>query len=257
VTLQTLTSADAISSFGRNPVSVSPNEPGRRPSPFLRPHTVTASLTTRIEDPWGQTAVGLRFRGLSGRPFSFVYMGDGNGDGFSGLGLGREAYNDLLYIPVGTTSAETPWTTPVTRALLHRFIGLTDCLESQRGRILERGDCRGPWSNQLDLKAVRRLQTSRGDLEVHLDLLNALNVFNRGWGRVEDVDPQLAILRFIALPPLQEGMNPEHGLSYAGPVERRSDGDVWPVRPFTLDPIASRWQAQIGIQFTAGPSRDR
>jgi len=256
VTLQTLTSADAISSFGRNPVSISPNEPGLRPSPFLRPHTVTASLTMRVPDPWGETAIGLRFKGLSGRPFSFVYMGDGNGDGFSGLGLGREVYNDLLYIPMGTTSAETPWTTPVTRALLHRFIGMTDCLESSRGRILERGDCRRPWYKQLDLKAVRHIPTSRGTLQLQADLVNALNVFNRRWGRVEDVPPQLAILRFTAFPPLREGMNPEHGLSYVGPVTRTPEGDVWPLQPLTVDPIASRWQAQVGIHFTFG-SRER
>ena len=249
LTLQTLTAADAISSFGRNPTAVEPNAPKRRPSPFVRPHTLTASLTASVADRWGRTEVGLRYRGMSGRPFSFVYRGDAKGVGFWGGGLGGESYNDLIYVPAGTSAAETPRTTPVTRAVLSRFIAGEACLQASRGAILERGSCRGPWINQLDLKAVRGWDSRIGRVEVSADLLNALNVVRESWGRIEDVEAQLPILAFIEFPPEQVGGPPRHGIAFVGPVERDAEGEVRPLSPYTLDSVASRWQAQLGVRI--------
>lgn len=248
LTLQTLTSADAISSFGRNPVAVDPNGALRRPSPFLRPHTVTLSLFRTIPDRWGGTEVGLRYRGMSGRPFSYVYYGDANGDGFDGYGLARETFNDLLYIPHGVSGREMPRATPVTRAVLHRLIEAEPCLRNSRGTILERAECTGPWTNRLDLKAVRRVSSWRGGIEVAADLVNVLNLVNGRWGRVEDVEPVVPILRFIELPAIVEGGPSEVGFTYIGPVTRDADGEVWPLLPYSPDPVASRWQAQLGVR---------
>ncbi len=247
--LQTLTAADAISSFGRNPIAVAPNDPQRRPSPFVRPHTVTASVTASVPDRWGGTEVGLRYRGMSGRPFSFVYEGDANGDGFSGAGLGRENYNDLVYVPAGTSAAETPRTTPVARAVFSRFISQESCLREARGSILERGSCRGPWTNQVDLKLVRGWDSRVGRVEISGDLLNVLNMVQSSWGRFEDVASQLPILTFVEFPPEQVGGPPRHGLAFVGPVERDSAGEVRPLSPYTLDSVASRWQAQLGVRI--------
>jgi hypothetical protein len=240
--LQSLTSADVVSAFGRNPSSIDLNEPGARPSPFLRPHTVTFSFWNTVPDRWGATDLGIRYRGMSGRPYSYVYLGDVNGDGFPGNGLARDVYNDLIYVPHGVTPAESPLAGPVARSLLHQLAEIEPCLEEFRGRIMERASCTGPWANRFDLRAVRNVPTRLGTFEVSADLINVLNLLNSDWGGVMDVRPAVPLLR------LEQPLDGDLGVFYAGPAERDDEGSLRPVLPYTVDSIESRWQAQLGLR---------
>lgn len=253
VTLQSLTSADAVSAFGRNPTSADLDESTRRPSPFQRPHTLTFSGWTSVSDPWGATEIGLRYRGMSGRPYSYVYEGDPNVDGFPGTGLAREVYNDLIYLPYSARPADMPEGNFLSRSLIRQLMAREPCLMEAEGSIVERGACRGPWTNRVDLKAVRRFSSPWGEVELSADLLNVLNLLSSDWGEVRDVRAAVPILRLVELPPETLGGPPGVLVAYAGPTER-DETQLRPRLPYTIHAPESQWQAQVGIRFRFGGS---
>jgi hypothetical protein len=64
------------------------------------------------------------------------------------------------------------------------FISSTPCLNSQRGRIMERNSCRNPWINQIDVSFAQSLRALRyQNLQVRLDIINFGNLLNKNWGK--------------------------------------------------------------------------
>src|SRR5207342_3111843 len=97
----------------------------------------------------GATA-SLFYNGQSGRPYSFVFNGDANGDGRTG--------NDLLYVPSGPDDViirNGTW------EQLDAFIAGDDALSGHRGQILPRNAGRAPWSNAMDLRLAAKIPTVR------------------------------------------------------------------------------------------------
>ena len=70
----------------------------RQSSRFDRPHKVVASAHARILPRFGGTEISVLYVGQSGLPYSYVYKGDVNGDGFPGP-RASSLSNDLLFIP--------------------------------------------------------------------------------------------------------------------------------------------------------------
>ena len=87
-----VTSSQALSQYKYNPVQGNPNDPGLTTSNFEVKHRIMAAVSYTFEylENW-KTTVSLFYNGQSGRPFSYIYYGDANGDGQTG--------NDLIYIP--------------------------------------------------------------------------------------------------------------------------------------------------------------
>ena len=64
------------------------------------------------------------------------------------------------------------------------FIASTPCLNSQRGRIMERNSCRNPWINQIDVSFAQSLRALRfQNIQVRLDIINFGNLLNKNWGK--------------------------------------------------------------------------
>jgi hypothetical protein len=152
-------------------------------SKFDSPHRIIADGTYSFPS---KTDVSFIFTAESGTPFEFVYNGDMNGDGSTS--------NDLIYVPTNATLAsEIQFTTngtgasaisPATQAAaFENFIASNDCLNSQRGTIMDRNTCRTPWTKRLDVDIRQSLPTIRGqNFMVQLDIFNFLNLLNRSWG---------------------------------------------------------------------------
>ena len=63
------------------------------------------------------------------------------------------------------------------------FIKSNDCLNSQRGKIMDRNTCRTPWTKRLDMDFRQSLPTMRGqNFILQLDVFNVLNLLNKNWG---------------------------------------------------------------------------
>jgi hypothetical protein len=175
-----LTSSVAFSnwSFGRS-YSGRQDELKLRPSKWDVPHKLvfngSYSFPTR-------TDLSVFFVGESGVPYEYVYGNDMNGDNGSA--------NDLVYVPTDAhNTSEIMFSqngnlTPAMQAdSLEAFITGHSCLNSQRGKIMERNSCRTPWTKSVNLSARQSIPTLSGhSLILQVDVFNFLNLLNKDWG---------------------------------------------------------------------------
>ena len=150
---------------------------------FERPHRVM--LYGTYTAPWRTTDISLFYEGMAGTPYTYVANGDLNGD------LGTN--NDPLYIPLDATDvteirigrgsgAAFVLNTEDAEAF-EDFIASQDCLDDQRGRIMERNSCRSPWQNRMDLSVRQTVPWASQRIAVQLDIVNFLNLLNKEWGQ--------------------------------------------------------------------------
>ena len=186
--LQSLTSDRAISNW-RNGAQFAGLETdlALTPSVFDRPHRVLASGTYTM--PWKKAPTDLSFyyTGLSGIRYMYTANGDLNGDGFNG--------NDPIYIPKDATDPnEIRFVDSGTGASLitaqqqaeafQKFISGNDCLNSQRGKIMDRNSCVAPWTNRFDFSVRQGLPAIGGQrLTAQLDIFNFGNLVGRVIGQ--------------------------------------------------------------------------
>ena len=226
---------NAYDQWRYNPAHL-PNEPILNYSAFDRTHRIALAFTLRQEwVPGYETTFGLLYTGVSGTPYSYVYDGDVNGDG--------ESLNDLFYIPgqyseVLFAGGDGQLLPPSHGSynLFFAFIANDEYLSGHRRQTAERNGARTPWTHQLDLRLAQTLPVI-GDhhLEIHAELLNALNLVNASWGLVQMVPYQrVPVLRFVRMD------------------ERRRALFNWGPRttPLEPDPLLSRWRLRIGIKYT-------
>jgi outer membrane receptor protein involved in Fe transport len=228
--LQSLTSDRAISNWrnGMQPFGLLTDLP-LGSSYFERPHR--AVLFGNYTFPWKDwaTNISMYYEGTSGSVITYTANGDLNGDGFNG--------NDPIYIPTGPTDpnivfgALTAGTFVPNAAMAQdfdKFINENACLADQRGTIMERNSCRGPWQNRLDFSIRQSLPAVRGQrVSVQLDILNFLNLMNKEWGQLEFPtlsqsfpQQQVLILRARTVGSLTQSVN---GVEFDSRVRRNTD----------------------------------
>ncbi len=157
-------------------------------SDYDQPHRVVLAATYTA--PWKRwrTDLSVFYVGGSGPPFTYV-AGDLNADGNA---------NDPIYIPVTAFDsteirfAGTLSEVAVQQQAFQHFVATTPCLASQRGRIMARNSCRGPWVHSLNAAIRQGLAGPFGhDLTLELQIFNFLNLLNAGWGLVKTVNGSL------------------------------------------------------------------
>lgn len=189
--VQSLTSDRAISNWrnGRQYSGLEYDPKDISTSNFQRPHRVI--LYGTYTAPWksNQTDVTFFYEGMSGAPYVYVVNADINGDGFAG--------NDPVYVPknaldpneirVGTGTSNTNFVVSQAEAqILEDFIKAQPCLDKQRGQIMKRNSCQGPFQQRMDVSVRQTIPEIAGQrLTVQLDIFNFANLVNKNWGRVK------------------------------------------------------------------------
>ncbi|MXW18543.1 MAG: TonB-dependent receptor [Gemmatimonadetes bacterium] len=242
--LQDLLSIDVTSNYATTPINHNPNDPTSQRSRFDRPHKVVASARTRILPQFGGTEISAMYVGQSGVPYSYVYDGDVNGDGFNGPRASRLA-NDLIYIPLLVSDLPTSF---VTQLLWEDFLTREQCLQDQINRILARNTCHTPWSNRFDLRISQTVEARAFNAEVTLDMLNVLNFLNSSWGVVQVANPVVQLFR-VRRESEDFGLDPLVA-QYMGALRRDRTGRVWAARPFAPEVPTSQWRAQLGAKIS-------
>ncbi|HET7459035.1 MAG TPA: carboxypeptidase regulatory-like domain-containing protein [Gemmatimonadaceae bacterium] len=198
--VQSLTSDRAVSNFrnGRTLAGLE-SEPTLGTSAFERRHLLKAFGTYTA--PWkryGATDFSLRYSGVAGFPITYTANGDLNGDGVTS--------NDPIYVPKSAYDPNeirfngTAQQVVNQQAAFERFIQSQPCLNSQRGKIMERNSCRGPWTNLFDFSVRQSLPEIAGqNFTAQLDIFNFGNLLNNRWGRqnaptLSSSFPQQAVL---------------------------------------------------------------
>ncbi len=251
---QSLFSLDATSNYGFNAIEGDPNTPQRQPSLFDRPHKVVVNATARFLERFGGTQVSLLYVGQSGVPYSYVYLGDLNADGFPGSGQALDLTNDLIFVTEGAFDFPTGG---LSAFLFESLLTQEPCLQRNRLRVLSRNACRSPWSNQLDLRITQDIRAGRARVQIVFDMLNLLNFVNDEWGHVERGNPVIQVLRLDGRreddpEPFSPAPEPDDPLQavFVGPVRGGIDGGIVATRPTFPRVESSQWQAQFGIRVS-------
>ena len=253
--LQDLLTIDVTANYGTTPINFNPNDPPHQRSRFDRPHKVVASARTRILPRFGGTGIGLMYVGQSGAPYSYVYQGDVNGDGFPGP-RGSRLANDLIYVP------ELPHQLPgigiVTQSIWTSLVEQEECLREQRDRILARNTCETPWSHRLDLRVSQTIDARGLSADVTLDMINVLNFLDSSWGLVQVSNPVVQLWRVLRpdIKPLDDpsGAIDPLAIYYLGGVRRAGGPGMigTALRPWAPEVPTSQWRAQLGLRVRRG-----
>lgn len=250
---QSLVFTDMLTNYAAAPIGRQVTERPARPANFDRPRKYLANVRTRLPARWGGAELAVVYTGQSGQPYSYVYGSDINGDGYSGPGIPLDASNDLLFIPAEPTQVPA---TLATKSLLAQLASSVEpCLADVRDEIMERNSCRSPSTHRLDLRFVQPIDVGGVRLDLTGDVMNVLNLLNRDWGRVWEVDPLVPLLDVVTrLDQDEQGIpipTSEALLGYQGGVTRDPQtGNLRPTLPYNLITPASQWQAQIGLRLS-------
>jgi hypothetical protein len=183
--LQSLTNTSALAPLdiwasGR-PLAVRHDDLTTGVSAFEIPDRVVLAATYAA--PWKRwtTDFSIYYIGESGTPFTY---GDSSAFGLGDLNADGTNANDPIYVPRDATDpSEILLGNAMQAEALETFIRDTPCLRRQRGAIVARNSCRGPWvttSNALVRQSLHAI--GRNNLSLQLEVFNVLNLLNSSWG---------------------------------------------------------------------------
>jgi outer membrane receptor protein involved in Fe transport len=221
--------------FG-TPLDGSFDERRLAPSRFGARHKISIHATADL--PLG-FRLGLFYNGFSGLPYTYVVVGDANADGVEA--------NDIAYVPRNPADidlvldGETGGLVPApaeTYAQLEDVIENEPCLRSQRGRVMRRNSCGGPWSTLMNARLSKVIPTRGGQtLELIVDIFDVLSLVDRDWGLqrsvFEDTAGGVALLELV-------GYNPDLG---------RGRYVAFSPEPIVSNVDDSRWVVQLGARY--------
>lgn len=174
-----ITSSTASSNYSNRAV-FNPNENiASRSNTSIRDRIV-ASITKEFNFiKQAPTTVSLVYQGRTGHPYSWVFRGDANGDGFS--------FNDLLYVPTGPDDPNVSWASTTERDAFFAFVE-SSSLKNHKGGHPARNSESSPWLNTVDLKFTQAIPIfKRVKAELYINVLNIANLFDDEWGIQEEV----------------------------------------------------------------------
>ncbi|WP_024889780.1 TonB-dependent receptor [Luteimonas huabeiensis] len=224
-----LTSSRAISNWS-NKAIFDPNEDVAARSNYEIRDRVIGTLTFE-KAFFGDynTNVTLIYEGRSGRPHSWRFLNDANGDGYT---------NDLLYIPTGPGDVIFTGGAAMEQAFFDWLSGQPD-LQRYAGGAAERNGSRSGWINTFDLRISQELPGffDGHKSEIWLDVMNVGNLLNKDWGQIVDQSPY-SDLRAVTFAGVQDGKY----------VYNFDPNRVWSPALYD-DKGQSRWALQLGFRY--------
>jgi hypothetical protein len=231
------TSSVALSNW-QNRAVFNPNEEELNTSNYEIRDRFTGLFSKRwnfFED--APTTFSVFYEGREGRPYSYVFTGDANGDG--------QGFNDLFFVP-GDNAVFTGNSTTQDIAAFRDFIASDGYLSGLSNEVTERNASRGDWVHQFDVRISQEIPFF-GDTngELYLDILNFGNLLNEDWGHIDE-----------AAFPYTIGVARMAGVQSGGYVYdvssfvNETTGAVTTPRLLRKDIAGeSRWAVQVGFRF--------
>ncbi|MFD2367658.1 carboxypeptidase regulatory-like domain-containing protein [Pseudoduganella sp. GCM10020061] len=232
-----LSSSTSNSNWGAR-ASFDPNENVAANSSYLVKDRVNASMSWE-KAFFGdyKTTVGVFYEGRTGKPYSWTFNNDMNGDGTNS--------NDLMYIPAAFGSGQVIFRgdTATSKTNEQKFWDVVNSskeLRNAAGGVISRNSSFAPWTNSIDMRISQEIPGfftgHKGTLA--FDFMNVGNMLNKRWGRINEIGFASA------------GGNSRSFVDYAG----MQDGKyVYQVREQVEDFITkqSKGESQWAVQVTA------
>jgi hypothetical protein len=201
------------------------------------PDRIVANYTRRLNLIKGApTTVSLIYQARAGHPYSWVFRGDANGDGY--------AFNDLLYVPSGPNDPRVTWANTAERDAFFAFVNSTT-LAKYSGTYAPRNSENSPWTQTLDVRISQEVPLwNRVKADLFVNIINFGNLLNDSWGMLEEVP--FSYRRAVAAP---ASYNPA-GNNGAGAWGYTFNSGTLDGVPVTAnDYPVSRWQVQMGMRI--------
>lgn len=230
-----MTATGLAQSFYNTRAVFNPNEDIASTSNYNIANRIVGQFTYRVNliKKWkAPTTITALWQSRSGRPYSWVFAGDANGDGFT--------FNDLLYVPNGPSDSRVRWNSTTERDNFFAYVA-SSSLNQYVGRVVPRNSETSNWVQTVDLKVTQEIPLYRGlRAEIFASLLNVGNLLNKKWGLLQEIP--FSYKRAVL------------GTTY----DAANSQYVYTFTPSTLDPIPtttdgtssnSRWQVQTGMRL--------
>jgi hypothetical protein len=181
-----LTSSVSNSNFNARSI-FNPNEETSGNSAYLIKDRVNAAVNwSKALMGTYKTTFGLFYEGRTGKPYSWTYANDMNGDAVSG--------NDLMYIPKGPQSGEVVFAgdTATSRVNEDRFWAIVNgdaALSAAKGGVVSRNSSFSPFVHNFDVRVSQEVPgfAPKHKGVISFDILNVGNLINREWGRIDEI----------------------------------------------------------------------
>jgi hypothetical protein len=235
-----LTSSTSGSNYGARS-ALNPNDNVAANSAYLVKNRINA-LVNFEKAFFGtyKTRFGVFYEGRTGKPYSWTFKNDANGDGIGS--------NDLMYIPKAFGSGEVVFAgdTATNHANEQRFwdvVNANKALRQAAGGTVARYSDFSPWTNSFDLRISQEIpgMFKRNKASISFDVLNFGNLLNKKWGHIYEA------------PFFSSGGQTRGFVDYAG---LDANGHyVYAVRS-AVDPLQirqvkgeSQWAAQVTVKY--------
>ena len=171
------TGSDPFSAWQYRIIRTSPNNPELGLTPGNTPHRIIAEANYSIDYyKYFASTISFFFNAYKGDSYSYIYSGDGNGDGTT--------TNDLMYIP--KDASEFIWATPDDATAYFAYAAQDPYLSKHAGEYAYRYATYNPWNKRLDMRIMQDFKIEAGKttntLQLSVDVINLLNLFDPSWG---------------------------------------------------------------------------
>ena len=230
-----ITSSTASSNYSNRAV-FNPNEDEASTSNTNIRDRFVLTLAREFEFIQGaKTTIAAIYQSRTGHPYSWVFRGDANGDGY--------AFNDLLYVPTGPSDSKVAWASSAERDAFFAFADANG-LMNYAGSHAPRNSQTSPWTQSLDLKLTQVIPVFRTvRAELFANFLNFGGLIHKGWGQLEEVP--FSYRRAVAgatLNPTANGGAGQWNYTFNG-------GTLDGIPVVANDTPVSRWQIQAGMRI--------
>ncbi|MBI3718274.1 MAG: TonB-dependent receptor [Sphingobacteriales bacterium] len=216
----------------------------------LRHRIVGMFGTSMMWNKKNTTSWSFFYSGQSGSPYSLVYQSAPFGNG-SNAPLPYIPVKFLNFTDIKDAGGNVTYSAAQQINDMNAFIDGDKYLRTRRGQYAERNGLRTPWNHQLDMKLVHefKMKNSNHSLRISLDIFNVLNLLNNDWGHINFVtninNYTVNFLKFVKDANGKNPGAPSTGYTPTFNFVKPLDGHY-----YTVDPINSRWQGQLGIHYT-------
>lgn len=219
-------------------------------------HRIVATWSGSLAwNKMNSTSLSFFYSAQSGSPYSVVYASGGNP-------FGNAANANLPYIPKDQNDIRLAdytvngqvYTAAQQWNDLNNLIENDPYLKSRRGQYAERNGLRTPWNQELDMKLMHEFKLSKTDrsktLQISFDVFNVMNLLNNSWGHITFVtNVNNYTVNLLTFAKDANGVAPARPSSGYLPTFNFNRPTGLSGHYYTVDPINSRWQGQLGVKF--------
>ncbi len=224
--------------------SLTPNDPKLTYSNFDIRNRIVATLGYRRE--WNAkhaTYFTAIFTSQSGSPFSwgFVNANLANTPQAAGLAYVFKDVAEATKYMVDYKDASGKVVTAAEQAQQFiNFVNADDYLTTRKGNFTERNGGRTPWNTTMDIRLMHDIKLKGKNMfQITLDVMNFTNLLNADWGRAYFVPNTFNSTSSIGLNRTNSGTSEDPTFNFAAPATA-----------YSIDQLASRYQAQIGLRYS-------